>query len=333
VLYGLYDTLLSVGPMWPDMTGMEVPAQPEPMLDVQIVARTREPFRCFGNVLVEPTASIDDIGEVDAVIVCDLFSPIHVAPRGLYATESRWLRELHGANALVGSVCSGSLLLAESGVLDGRTCAGHWAYAELYRSAYPRVRFLPDKVLDLESLGDGIVTAGGVTSWQELALFLIARFCGTEQATQTAKVYLLGDHGSGQLPFTAMTRRPASGDAVVRDVVGWISEHYAISDPVRAMVERSGLLARTFARRFQGATGRRPIEFVHGLRVEEARRLLETGDGSIDDVGYEVGYEDPTFFRRLFKRTTGLSPAAYRRRYASLAALGVGGAPGGDRTP
>ena len=161
--------------------------------------------------------------------------------------------------------------------------------------------------------------AGGVTSWQELALFLIARFCGPEQAARTAKVYLLGSHADGQLPFSAMTRRPNPDDAAIRDVVAWVSDHVAIENPVKAMTERSGVLPRTFARRFRAAIGRRPIEFVHELRVEEARHLLEPGDRSVDEVGFDVGYEDPTFFRRLFKRTTGMSPGAYRRRYAGIA--------------
>ena len=88
------------------------------------------------------------------------------------------------------------------------------------------------------------------------------------------------------------------------------------------MTERSGLTGRTFARRFQAATGHRPIDYVHALRVEGARLLLETGPGGVDDVGYSVGYEDPTFFRRLFKRSTGMTPAAYRRKYAPIVAVG-----------
>ena len=318
MLYGLYDTLLSVGPMWPDMTGLEVPSPPEPMLDVQIVARTREPFRCFGNILVEPTAAIDDVGSVDAAVVVDTYSPIYTPPTGRYAAEGRWLRGVHGQGALVGSVCSGSLVVAESTLLDGRSCAGHWAYVDLFREAYPRIRFVPDAILNLDHLDEGIVTAGGVTSWQELSLFLIARFCGPEQAARTAKVYLLGSHAEGQPPFSAMTRRPLPGDAAIRDTVAWITEHYASPNPVSSMAARSGLQPRTFARRFQAATDRRPIEYVHGLRVEEARRLLEITERPVDDVGFEVGYEDPTFFRRLFKRTTGLTPAAYRRVYAMI---------------
>jgi transcriptional regulator GlxA family with amidase domain len=316
VLYGLYDILLSVGPMWPDMTAAQTG---DSLLDVLIVAASPEPLRVFGNIIVEPHADLAGAGRLDAVVICDMYTPIDTPPRGRFGQEAAWVREQHDAGALIATVCTGSLLLAESGLLDGRTCAGHWAYAGLFRAAYPRVRFQPGEILDLASERDGLVTAGGVTSWQDLALHLIARFCGPEHAARTAKVYLLGGHEDGQLPFAAMTRVVKGDDAVIRAALAWMDEHVAVANPVTAMAEQSGLTQRTFARRFQAATGRRPIEYVHALRVEEARRRLEAGAASVDDVGFEVGYEDPTFFRRLFKRTTGMTPAGYRRKYAAIA--------------
>jgi len=263
-------------------------------------------------------AAVDDI---DAVIVCDMYTPIDTPPRGRFAVEIDWLRRMHARGALLATVCTGSLLLAEAGLLDGRSCAGHWAYRDLFLSAYPRIRFGPGAILDLSNEADGVITAGGVTSWQDLALHLIARFCGPEHASRTAKVYLLGGHDDGQLPFSAMARRILNEDAVIHDCLAWIGEHYTAPNPVTAMSERSGLTRRTFARRFQASTGRRPIDHVQALRIEGARQLLENGSGGVDDVGYRVGYEDPTFFRRLFKRTTGMTPAAYRRKYAPIVAV------------
>ena len=319
VLYGLYDVLISVGPTWPDMTALE---SSEPLLDVSIVAATAEPFRCFGNIPVEPHIALEDAGEFDAVVVCDMYTPVHAALRGRFVEEVAWLRRKRDEGALLATVCSGSLLLAETGLLDGRSCTGHWAYAELFGDEYPRIRFVPDAILDLSSEPEGLITAGGVTSWQDLALHLISRFCGPVAAAQTAKLYLLGGHEGGQLPFSAMSRRVRGDDRVILDCLAWIGDNFAESTPVTAMVSRSGLTSRTFARRFQATTGRRPIDHVHALRIEGARGLLEAGAASVDDVGYEVGYDDPTFFRRLFKRTTGLTPAAYRRKYASMIASG-----------
>jgi transcriptional regulator GlxA family with amidase domain len=319
VLYGLYDVLQSVGSMWPDMT---VGEPGDALLEVSIVAATAEPFRCFGGIPVEPHAGVADVDTVDAVVVCDMYTPIDTAPRGRFAVEIDWLRRMRSRGAVLASVCSGSLLLAEAGLLDGRSCAGHWAYRDLFQSAYPRIRFGPGAILDLSSEPDGLITAGGVTSWQDLALHLIARYCGPEEALRTAKVFLFGGHEDGQLPFSAMTGHVRTDDAVIRDCLAWIADRYATPNPVTAMTERSGLTKRTFARRFQTATDRRPIDHVHALRIEGARQLLEAGGGAVDDVGYRVGYEDPTFFRRLFKRTTGMTPAAYRRKFAGIVAAG-----------
>jgi transcriptional regulator GlxA family with amidase domain len=324
VLYGLYDVLLSAGAVYPDMTTGE---PGEALLDVSIVSATGEPFRCFGNILVEPHHAIGDVDAADVVVVCDLYTPIDTPPRGRYDAEIAWLRRLHEQGALIASVCSGSLVLAESGLLDGRTCAGHWAYVDLFRAAYPAVDFDAALVIDLAGEADGIITAGGVTAWQDLALHLITRLCGPEHAIRTAKVFLLGGHEDGQLPFSAITQPRRMGDAAIRRSIDWIDANIAAPNPVMAMADVSGLTRRTFARRFRTATGKRPIEYVHALRIERARQLIESGASPIDDVGYQVGYEDPTFFRRLFRRAIGLTPAAYRRKYAKIVPLHIVGEP------
>lgn len=315
VLYGLYDVLFAVGAVYPDLTT----GKPgEALLDVQVVAATAEPFRCFGQVLVEPHARLADIDRVDVAIVCDIYTPIDIPPRGRYAPEIDWLQRMHANGSLIASVCSGSLLLAEAGLLDGRECAAHWAYRDLFRQCYPKTEYRAGSILNLTSEHEGVITAGGSAAWQDLALYLIALLCGPEHALQTAKVYLLAPHEDGQLPFAAMSRRIQNGDAVIGQCQEWIADNYACANPVAAMGERSGLKPRTFERRFRSATGYRPMEYIHTLRVEEAKQIIETEPGSIEEVVYKVGYQDPTFFRRLFKRKTGLTPAAYRRKFAGV---------------
>ena len=158
-----------------------------------------------------------------------------------------------------------------------------------------------------------IVTSGGVTAWQELALHFITRFCGVEYATRTAKFWLIPDRQESQASFETMPKSIQHNDAVVHDCQVWLADHHAVPDPVSAMTERSGLPPTTFARRFKRATGYRPMDYVHSLRVEEAKEMLETSDRTIDHIGHEVGYEDPSSFRRLFKRKAGLTPSDYRR--------------------
>jgi transcriptional regulator GlxA family with amidase domain len=318
VLYGLFDVLSTAGAIYPEMTTGE---SVQPLLDVKVVAATADPFRCFGNVLVEPAIAIDAMEKTDVAVVCDMYSaPGDPPPHGRYGREIEWLKRMHAKGAIIASVCTGSLLLAESGLLDGLETAGHWAYREMFRSNYPNVKMQPDAILCLSAEHKGIVTAGAVNSWQELAIYLIMRFCGREQALRSTKIFLLSDHTDGQLPFAVMSPRAQKSDALIADCQMWIADNYTCSNPVAQMAARSGLKSRTFGRRFRSATGYEPMNYVHAIRMEEAKQLLETSDVSIEEIGHAVGYEDPTSFRRLFKRKAGLTPAAYRRKFARIIA-------------
>lgn len=320
MLYGLYDVLNTAGAVYSEMVN-GTPG--EKVLDVRIVSALKEPFRCFGGVMVEPHDSVGQVVHTDVAIVCDMYIPVDVPPHGRYGPEIDWLKRMYARGAILGSICSGSLVLAEAGLLDGQEASGHWAYADLFREHYPKVQFNLASVLSFSGEQDRIVTAGGVTSWQDMALYLISRFSGPQDAIRTAKIYLMPSHSDGQLPFAVLAPRVAKSDAVIGECQRWIAEHYDCQNPVASMTARSGLKARTFARRFQAATGYQPVEYVHTVRVEEAKQLLETDEIGVEEVGRAVGYEDPAFFRRLFKRKAGVTPAAYRRRYSTLA-MGAG---------
>lgn len=318
VLYGLYDVLLSVGAVYLDMT---VGAPGPELLDVRIVSADGRPFRCIGNIPVEPHGSIEALGEPAAVVVCDLYTSIYDVPKGRYPREAAWLRQVHGAGALVTSVCSGSLLLAEAGLLDGCEATAHWAYRDMFQQHYPKVAFRSESVLCLAAESERIVTAGGVSAWHDLAVYLIARFCGYRHAIETAKVFLFSGHSEGQSPYSVMTRPMESTDGPVSECQAWIAENYATPKPVERMVERSGLNGRTFSRRFRAATGFSPIEYVQALRIEEAKQMLESDAPAVEEIGISVGYEDPASFRRIFKRHVGHSPAVYRRKFQRIAQI------------
>ena len=136
------------------------------------------------------------------------------------------------------------------------------------------MKFRVDSILSVAGEQDRIVTAGGVTAWQELALYLIARLCGPQHAIRTAKIHILSDHSDGQLPFAVITPRVGNTDAVIADCQHWIAENYACQNPVASMIAHSGLKPRTFARRFLAATGFHPVDYVHAVRMEEAKQRL-----------------------------------------------------------
>ena len=312
-IYGLHEVFLAVGRDWELLTG-EKPTGGR--IRSRIVAKdgVTPPSR-FGV----PIAPHEGLGEADVVIVSDLAFPPDWSPRGQWPVEAEWLRERHAAGAMICSVCTGTVMLAEAGLLDGHTVTTHWAIVDLMKAHYPSVELAPQRILTPSGDGDRIVTSGGSSAWADLALHLVARFSGGTEAVRAAKIFLLGDHSEGQLPFAGARRPQRHDDAAIADAQTWISDNYHVENPVALMAARSGLPPRTFTRRFRAASGYAPIDYVQTLRIEEAKQLLETGPAPVDEVAFDVGYEDPNSFRRLFKRMVGVTPARYRQRYAKIA--------------
>ena len=229
-----------------------------------------------------------------------------------------WLRDQYRSGATIYSACSGSVLLASTGLLDGREATSHWGYEDLFRRRFPAVRFNPEPSLCFADQAGRIVTAGGTSSWHDLAIHIISRHCSPGEALRIAKVYLLKWHAEGQLPYASLKRVQPHADAAVRRAEKWLEEHYRDEDAVLSAVVACGVAERSIKRRFKAATGCTLMGYVQNLRIEEAKRLLETTRLAADDVGVQVGYENIAFFRRLFRRLTGLSPAQYRRMFKPL---------------
>jgi transcriptional regulator GlxA family with amidase domain len=315
VLYGLYDVLSSAGRLWSQITGE---AETSPAMTVEIVSPSREPFHCWGGLPVAPQATLAERPECDLVVISDLAIPIDFDPRGAWPESIAWVRQQHAAGAVVAAVCTGSVLLAGTGLLDGRAATTHWAFEQLFATYFPEVDLSIKDVMVPDAPGGQIVSSGGAAAWEDLVLHLIARFCGDAEARRMAKAFLIGDRSEGQLPYAAMVKPRPHDDQVIAGCQEWIAEHYAAPNPVSRMAERSGLPERSFKRRFRRATGFTPVGYVQTLRVEEAKEYLETTDWPTEQVGVTVGYEDPAFFRRLFKRHTGITPARYRQRFRGM---------------
>jgi transcriptional regulator GlxA family with amidase domain len=207
------------------------------------------------------------------------------------------------------------ILLAETGLFDGRQATLHWDYAPRFRRTFPRVPLSPERVLVVSGEREELVTSGASTTWHDLALYLIARHVGATAAQAVARFFALQWHHDGLAPYIVFRGRTDHGDALVAEVQAWLSSHFSVASPVEEMIKRSGLPPRTFKRRFKAATELAPIDYVQRLRVEDAKRRLERTDAPVEEISWQVGYEDSAFFRRLFKRTTGVSPGSYRRKF------------------
>lgn len=268
-----------------------------------------------GGLAIGTHRSIDEVDRTDIVIVPSMMVSGGEWNRGRYPAVVRWLAEMHDRGAMLCSACSGVLLLAETGLLDGRDATIHWAYARTFQRNFPEVRLQLAKVLVVTGEHREFVMSGASASWHDLVLYLVARHVGPTAAHAISKFMLLQWHTDGQAPFIVFDAPLDHGDAVVLGAQRWLASHFSVGSPVEEMVRRSGLPARSFKRRFSRATGYSPIAYVQHVRVEEAKRRLERTTEPVERIAWNVGYEDEASFRRLFKRITHLTPAAYRRKF------------------
>ncbi len=310
-LSGLYEVLGSF-----ELLGSFDDAVPaEPPFATEIVAPASDPIATASGIPLTPHRAIAAVDDTDVVIVPSVLVRDGEWVRGRYPDVVAWLAHMHGRGATLCSACSGVLLLAETGLLDGREATIHWAYAPTFRRNFPAVRLGIEKVLVATGQREEFVMSGASASWHDLVLYLVARHVGPTAAQAIARFLLLQWHEDGQAPYIAFRPPTDHGDAVVLEAQGWAARHYAAPHPVEEMTRRSGLPERSFKRRFTRATGHPPVAYVQHLRVEDAKRRLERTEAPIDAISAAVGYEEPAFFRRLFKRLTGITPGAYRRRF------------------
>lgn len=311
-LYGMVDVLTAAGNIWQTLVNTE----PEQTLfRVRIVGHIGEAFTCGNSIPVTPDCSVADDPQADILILPELWLGPDEHICGRYLELMDWIRCKYKEGTTLYSACSGAVMLAETGLLDGCEATSHWGYQNLFRKRYPKVHFRPEPNIVFADPQARIVTAGGTTSWHDLALHIISRHASPGEAMRIAKVYLLKWHGEGQLPYATLVRRTPHADSGVRTCENWLVDHFRDADAIKRVVALSNVPERTLKRRFKAATGSTLIEYLQNLRVEEAKRLLESGQMPVDEISVEVGYDDPSFFRRLFKRCTGLTPSQYRRLF------------------
>ena len=314
-IYGMYDLLAGAGRDWETV----IEGTPtEGRLRPRILSRDGLPMVVANGVTVTPDGRFEDCLAPDVVVVPELSVANDASLLQDLSHEIAWLRRWYGAGATIATACSGTMVLAETGLLDDQPATTHWAYCDGLQKRHPRIQVQGDRALVVAGEGQRLLMAGGGASWMDMALFLISRLLGVEAAVRMARLNLIDWHDVGQQPFASLARTRQQGDALIGEVQAWIGEHYGVRSPVAAMAARSGLPERSFDRRFRKATGMSPLAYVHTLRLEEAKQQLEATQLPVEAVAGECGYEDAGYFSRLFTRRVGLTPANYRRRFGRL---------------
>jgi transcriptional regulator GlxA family with amidase domain len=223
-----------------------------------------------------------------------------------------WVRNRHAAGATVVSLCSGAFILAETGLVDGKSIATHQICAEPLAKRFPKI--VVDTNRRIIDHGD-IITAGGFLSWVDLCLFLVERILGPTTRAETAR-FALDDPAAGEARyFTGFAPPQIHGDMAVLKAQEWVHMRDGRGVSLAALARAAGLERRTLLRRFANATGMTPIEYCRSVRIARARELLEGGETSQKQIAESLGYKDIASFTRAFRKAVGWAPGAYRKRF------------------
>jgi transcriptional regulator GlxA family with amidase domain len=223
-----------------------------------------------------------------------------------------WVRNRHVAGTTLASLCSGTFILAATGLLDGQSVATHQVCAKTLARRFPKI------VVDIDqriiNRGD-IITAGGFLSWVDIGLFLVDRILGPAIRAETAR-FVLDDPAAGEARYFSGFAPPLThGDKAVLKAQEWVHMRDGRGVSLAAIATAAGLERRTLLRRFPSATGMTPIEYCRRVRVARARELLEGGEYSQKQIAQSLGYKDVASFARVFRKAVGSAPGAYRKRF------------------
>lgn len=304
---GPMDAFMFAGILWNIACG----EQPTPCFDVAVASPDGKAVKCANRLYVEPHCAIQDVTDTDLIIISAVTGDIdRMIER--YGEVIDWLKNQYQSGVQIASICTGAFLLAETGLLNGKTATTHWGFVDQFRHRYPLVHLRPDAMITDE--GD-LYCSGGSNSFNDLSFYLIEKLSSREVAIQCSKAMVQNFGRASQAPYAAC-QFPKSHHA--QDILAaqrWIEENYSDSLTISMLAEKFAMGHRTFERRFKQATGDSPLVYIQKVRINAAKTMLEKPYATFEEVTYHVGYEDSSSFRRIFQRHTGLRPKEYQRLF------------------
>jgi transcriptional regulator GlxA family with amidase domain len=222
---------------------------------------------------------------------------------------------MYEGGAVIASICTGSYILAEAGLLEGRPATTHWALERHMSESYPQVQVMSRKPMVITGEGGRLVMSGTGMYQTNLTLYVIQRFLGVEATHDYARASGKFWSADSDDVYARSAQRWNASDGLMREVQEWFARNLVQASPVTAAAKVFGLSERSLTRRFKQATGVSPVEYLQQIRIETARCLLERDRRSIEQIAAEIGYADVSYFSRLFKKLVGLTPGQYRRRF------------------
>lgn len=312
-IFGPMDIFNQAGRIWNRVTR----SPSTPFFEVTLASADGKPIQATNNIMLQPHCGIGEIGQSDLIVIASATYIKQIMERNPELVP--WLKRQYQQGAHVASICTGVFLLAETGLLDDKIATLHWGFGRMLRQKYPRVKLATDRMF----IDHGrIYCSAGVNAGMDLSLYLVEKFCGRQIAVQCAKTMILDLGRTAQTPYGSFLFPGDHNDPIVLEVQQWIKQHHAGPVDYEKLALEHRLSRRSLERRFKQATGLTPLAYLQRLRVETAKRLLEEGSHTFNEITYLVGYEDISFFRKVFVRLTGLRPKEYQQRFAGY---GLGG--------
>jgi transcriptional regulator GlxA family with amidase domain len=303
---GPMDVFFHTGKLWNHIHGLK----PTPYFDVEIAGIDGNPVKCINNVMIQPHCSINDVRQTDLIMVACIANFAKTIQHGAEALE--WLRYHYAQGAEIASVCTGSFFLAATGLLDGKAATTHWGFVDEFKRMFPKVNLKPERLITDE---DRLYCSGALYSGVDLSIYLVEKYCGHSVAVQCAKTLVHDMNRESQTPYATFRFQRKHQDEKIRTAQQWIETNYMEEFEVDQLAKHCGMSRRTFERRFKHATGDTPLAYMQRVRVETAKRLLESCVMSFDEICYQVGYENSNFFREVFKKHTRLLPSEYQKQF------------------
>lgn len=286
----------------------------EPIFDCKIVSENGKPVTSFNGYPQPVDCSWNELGQVDMVIVPGIF--LEGADLLIDTVESnqvliQWLKEQADNGAQIAGNCSGNFLLAEAGLLDGITATTSWWVSDLFRRRYPKVDLQPDAIL---TASKQFICSGSAMSCMDMGIYMVERLAGRELAKQCARYLLIDVNRHNQAAYR-LPKPQSSNDPVIAKASHYIRKHIKSEISVQGLASELNVSVRTLSRKFTQETGEPPLAYIQKLRIDVGKNLLENSSLALESIVVEVGYQDVSSFRRLFKRETGLSPRDYRKQF------------------
>lgn len=309
-IVGSYEMFLKANEHWKRNGNKE-------LYKVELAGVSKKAEFDHGLLTVKPHVDISQISKTNLIIIPSLVRDFQKAIKRNQLFVN-WIGQQYKLGAELASMCTGTFMLASTGLLNGRNCSTHWSAADNFRALFPNANLQHDQLITDEN---GIYTNGGAYSFLNLLIYLVEKYYDRQTAIYCSKIFQVEIDRQSQSAFSIFNGQKMHDDEMVREAQLYLENNVEEKISVEKLSSKFNVGRRNFDRRFIKATGNTPIEYSQRVKMEAAKKEFEMNRKTINEVMYEVGYSDVKAFREVFRKITGVSPLEYKRKYNKEAVL------------